>query len=112
MKEEIVTRKFAISIIIIGCLSISCYNNKATKKRGIYLERMEREGYIIQKDATTLADWSKYYESVIRYNESDGSFFGPSLLRYGAGPRSSDEKGFYLDVIPNDEYALFFENIT
>jgi hypothetical protein len=76
------------------------------------LEKLERDDYIIQQDATKLPDWSKYYESIIRYNESGGSFFGPGLLRYGAGPRSSDEKGFYLDVIPYQEYALFFERFT
>jgi hypothetical protein len=112
MKEKIVMWNFVTSIIIMGCLSINCYNNKATEKSVTYLEKIEKEGYIIQEDATKLPNWPDYRESVIRYNESEGAFFGSSLLRYGAGPRSSDQKGFYLDVTPNHEYALFFEEFT
>lgn len=104
--------KFIISIIIMGCLSVNCYNNKAAKKSVIYLERIDRGNYIIQKDATKLPNWPAYYDSIMSYNQSNGSFFGPSLWRYGEGPRSSDEKGFYLDLIPDHEYALFFEKFT
>jgi len=108
IEKEITMWGSISSIAIISCFLINCYSSKSAKKIIVYPDRIEMENYIIHKDATELPSWSNYYESMIRYEESDGSIFGPSLERYGWGPWSSDGKGIYLDILPNSEYVLLF----
>jgi len=88
---------------------MSCYGNKCAKNNTVHLDEIETENYAIYKDAKRLPDWSRYYQSIVRYQESDGSAFGPALYR-GGGPFDSagDGKGIYLDVVAANRYTLIF----
>jgi len=100
--------KFISSILIMSCFLISCYDSKLSEKDIKYPDNIEKENYIIQKDAKKLPNWSIYYESLIRYDKSNGSLFGPCLERYGEGPWSGDGKGIYLDITPDNKHVLLF----
>jgi hypothetical protein len=100
--------KLISSIAIISCFLMSCYGNRFGKKTIAYPDKIERGNYIIYKDAKELPNWSNYYELMKSYMKSNGSNFGPSLYRHGVGPWSSDGKGIYLDIVPNNKYVLFF----
>jgi hypothetical protein len=108
IERMIVIRRFLWSIIIVSSLLASCYHNKAI----VYLHRIEKGNYTIHKYAETIPNWSSYHNSIIAYNESNGSSFGPPLRRGGWGPWSDNGKGIYLDVIPTNENILIFERIT
>jgi hypothetical protein len=73
------------------------------------LDELETENYIIYRDARKLPNWYEYYQSIVKYQESDGSTFGSALYR-GGGPFSSvgDGKGIYLDVVAGSTYVLIF----
>jgi len=88
---------------------MNCYGGKLAKKTIVYPDEIERENYIIYKDATELSNWSHYYGLMKSYADSNGSAFGPSLYRGGEWWSSvGDGKGIYLDIVPNNRYVLFF----
>ena len=99
-------------IVTVGCFLLNCYGTKSVKKTIVYPDKIETENYVICRDTTELPNWSNYHESIVRYERFSGSLRGPSLTRYGFGPWSSDGKGIYLDIVPDNRYFLVFENIT